>query len=107
VPKTWDGRESSSFRLPLAALNAAPKPISESQYYGLPEINLKTYPVYTPDKEPPGYIEWLQRRTPQPLVDPSKLHTLADWIEAGKEVFYGRELPRFTGSEDNLQLIRD
>jgi hypothetical protein len=73
----------------------------------LPEVNLKTYPVYTPDKEPRGYMDWLRQQEPKPLVDISKLRSEADWIAAGREVFYGRELPRFTGSEDNLQLIRD
>jgi len=107
VPKVWDDRDIASFRLPLAGLGAPPKLISEREYYALPEVNLKTYPVYTPDKEPAGYIEWLQQRDPEPLVDVSKLKTDADWIAAGREVFYGRELPRFTGSEDNLKLIRD
>jgi len=107
VPKVWDDRDVASFRLPLAGLGAPPKLISEREYYALPEVNLKTYPVYTPDKEPAGYIEWLQQRDPEPLVDVSKLKTDADWIAAGREVFYGRELPRFTGSEDNLKLIRD
>ena len=107
VPKVWDDRDIAGFRLPLAGLGAPPKLISEREYYALPEVNLKTYPVYTPDKEPAGYIEWLQQRDPAPLVEISKLKTDADWIAAGREVFYGRELPRFTGSEDNLKLIRD
>src|ERR1700689_4994572 len=42
-----------------------------------------------------------------PAGDVGKLHTREDWIAAGREVFYGRELPRFSGSEDNLKLIRD
>ena len=107
IPKVWDDRDIAGFRLPLAGLGKSPQLISEREYYALPEVNLKTYPVYRPDKEPPGYIEWLKRQEPQPLVDTSKLKTDADWIAAGREVFYGRELPRFTGSEDNLQLIRD
>ena len=106
-PKVWDDRDIAGFRLPLAGLGAPPRLISERDYYALPEINLKTYPVYTPDKEPKGYLEWLQQQDPKPLVDVSKLKTEAGWIAAGREVFYGRELPRFTGSEDNLQLIRD
>src|SRR5207245_3761773 len=81
--------------------------ISEHDYYTLPEINLKTYPVYTPDREPAAYMNWLSRQEPKPLVDVPQLKTDADWIAAGREVFYGRELPRFTGSEHNLQMIRD
>lgn len=107
IPKVWDDRDVADFRLPVAGLGKAPKLISEQQYYALPEVNLKTYPVYTPEKEPPGYLDWLKEQEPKPLVDVSTLKTEADWIAAGREVFYGRELPRFTGSEDNLQLIRD
>lgn len=107
VPKVWDDREAATFRLPLAGLGAPPKLLSESDYYALPEVNVKTYPVYTPDQEPKGYLDWLNQQEPQPLVDISKLKTEADWIAAGREVFYGRELPRFSGSEDNLKLIRD
>ncbi len=40
-------------------------------------------------------------------MDVTTLHSRADWIAAGREVFYGRELPRFSGSEDSYQLIRD
>src|SRR5438132_9986300 len=99
VPKVWNQKEVATYRLPLAGLGKAPQLISEQEYYKLPEVNVKTYPVYTPDKEPAGYLEWLQKQDPQPLIDVDKLRTDADWIAAGREVFYGRELPRFTGSE--------
>jgi mono/diheme cytochrome c family protein len=107
VPRVWDDHDLDGFRLPLAGLGRPPQLISAKQYYALPEANLKTYPVYTPDKEPKGYMEWLAQQEPKPLVDLSKLKTDTDWIAAGREVFYGRELPRFTGSEHNLQMIRD
>src|SRR5690242_18144005 len=64
VPKLWDQKEIAGYRLPLAGLGHAPKLISEQEYYKLPEVNLKTYPVYTPDKEPAGYLEWLQKQDP-------------------------------------------
>jgi hypothetical protein len=107
VPSPWSDASIAGFRLPLAGLGRAPKMVSGTAYYALPEVNLKTYAVYTPDKEPTGYIEWLQSRDPEPMVDVSKLHTRADWIAAGRDVFYERELPRYSGSEDNLKLIRD
>ena len=107
VPKSWRDSDLVGYRVPLAQLGKPPQMISEHDYYALPESNVKTYPVYTPDKEPAGYIDWLKNQDPKPLVDVSKLHTEADWLAAGKEVFYGRELPRYTGSEDNLQLIRN
>jgi hypothetical protein len=107
VPQAWADSSVAGYRTPLAALGHAPKMVSGARYYALPEYNLKTYPVYTPDKEPPNYIDWLKQQEPQPLVDIGKLRTQEDWIAAGREVFYGRELPRFSGSEDNYQLIRD
>jgi hypothetical protein len=106
-PQSWTDKQLAGFRTPLAGLNKAPQMLPEQAYYALPENNLKTYPVYTPDKEPANYLDWLKQQDPKPLVEVDKLHTQADWIAAGKEVFFGRELPRFTGSEDNLQLIRN
>ena len=107
IPPAWSDADLAGYRVPLAGLGKAPVLVSEHDYYALPEANLKTYVVYTPDKEPPGYIQWLKQQDPQPLVDVNKLKTQADWLAAGREVFYGRELPRFSGSEDNLQLIRN
>jgi hypothetical protein len=65
VPKVWDDHDVADFRLPLAGLGHSPRLISEKEYYALPEVNLKTYPVYTPDKEPAGYIDWLNQQEPQ------------------------------------------
>ena len=107
VPQAWDDAHVAGYRLPLVGLGHPPKMVSGSRYYALPEYNVKTYPVYAPDREPKDYIDWLKQQDPQPLVDVAKLHTQADWVAAGREVFYGRELPRFSGSEDNLQLIRN
>lgn len=105
--RAWADQAVAGYRLPLPGLGRAPRVLTEAEYYALPEVNLKTYPVYTPDKEPPNYMQWLREQGPKPLVDIASLRTEADWIAAGREVFYGRELPRFTGSEDNLQLIRN
>lgn len=107
IPPVWRDSDIAGYRLPLAGLGHPPKVVSEQEYYALPEVNLKTYPVYAPDKEPAGYMSWLEQQEPQPLVDITKLKTEADWIAAGREVFYGRELPRFSGSEHNLQMIRN
>jgi len=40
-----------------------------------------------PGREPAGYWEMLQHVRPSPLIEPDKLKTEADWIEAGKRVF--------------------
>lgn len=107
VPMAWSDKDIAGYRLPLAGLGKPPALISEREFYALPEVNLKTYPVYAPDREPANYIEWLKAQDPKPLVDVASLRTDADWIAAGREVFYGRELPRFSGSEHSLQMIRD
>lgn len=107
VPQVWRDVDLANFRTPLAGLGHPPKVVSEADYYSLPEANVKTYPVYAPGKEPAGYIEWLKQQDPKPMVDPAQLKTEADWVAAGKEVFEGRELPRFSGSEDNLAIIHD
>jgi hypothetical protein len=62
--------------------------VSSDYYYRLQVRPIyKAYPVYAPDKEPPGYIEWLAKQEPEIVFDPTKLHTEADWIRAGELVF--------------------
>ena len=66
VPSPWSDSSIAGYRLPLAGLGHAPKMVSGKAYYALPEANLKTYPVYTPDKEPKGYLDWLESPGPGP-----------------------------------------
>src|SRR4030095_6611808 len=87
IPKTWDQKALEDWATPLATLNAQPKHITPEQYYALPVDNLRTYPVYVEEKAPPGYWEFLQRVGPQPLIEPEKLKTQADWLNAGRIVF--------------------
>jgi hypothetical protein len=47
----------------------------------------KSYPVYAPGKEPPGYLDWLKQQEPEIVFDAAKLKTEADWIRAGELVF--------------------
>src|SRR5678816_4426083 len=47
----------------------------------------KSYPIYHPDKEPPGYLDWLAQQDPQVEFDPAQLKTSEDWIRAGELVF--------------------
>ena len=87
IPRTWDDAALADWPTPVAGLNIRPTHISNKDYYSLPIENLRTYPVYFPGKEPKGYWEMLQRAGPQPLIEPEKLKTEADWIEAGRRVF--------------------
>jgi mono/diheme cytochrome c family protein len=78
----------------LAGLNVRPGHFSAEEYYRAPIDNHRTYPVYEADREPAGYWEMLHNIGPKPLVEPEKLKTEADWIEAGRRVF--DELDHFT-----------
>lgn len=87
IPLVWDAKALEDWATPLAGLNIRPTHMSPAQYYSLPEDNLKTWPVYLAGKEPPGYWEMLQHVGPQPMIEPGKLRTDADWVEAGRTVF--------------------
>jgi hypothetical protein len=91
IPKTWDEKELIESRLPLAESTVTPIDPPESYYSKIPALVLyKSYPIYHPDKEPAGYIEWLLRQEPQIAFDSSRLKTTDDWIRAGETVFQTR-----------------
>jgi len=87
IPTTWDEAALVDWATPLAGLNVRPTHISSKEYYSLPIENLRTYPVYFPSREPEGYWQMLQHVGPKPLIEPEKLKTETDWIEAGRIVF--------------------
>src|SRR6266568_2865513 len=87
VPKVWDEAAFADWATPVAGLNVRPTHISAKEYYSLAVDNLRTYPVYFPGREPQGYWEMLQRIGPKPLIEPEKLKSEADWVEAGRRVF--------------------
>ncbi|MBL8187344.1 MAG: hypothetical protein JNK38_05025, partial [Acidobacteria bacterium] len=96
IPRTWVDAEMAAVEVPLADPTGSPKHISAEYYYQIPVRNIyKTYPIYAPGKEPPGYLEWLKQQEPQIIFDASKLKTEADWIKAGELVF---DAPIDTGS---------
>jgi hypothetical protein len=87
IPKAWDEDALRDWATPLAGLNEPPTHLSAKEYYSFKTENLRTYPVYFPGREPDGYWEMLQRVGPQPLIEPDKLQTEDDWVNAGKLVF--------------------
>lgn len=93
VPRIWDARHLATWATPVAGVNTTPNFYSEEEYYAAPVDNLRTYPVYHPDFEPKGYRESLKKQGPQPMIEPAKLRTERDWIEAGRRVFEGLDLP--------------
>jgi hypothetical protein len=93
IPKTWDDAALADWATPVAGLNVRPTHMSEKEYYSMRVENLRTYPVYYPGREPEGYWEMLQHVGPKPLIEPEKLKSEADWIEAGRIVFDEADLP--------------
>ena len=108
IPPVWDEKALLSMRLPLVVPGHEPSYFPKSYYYQLAARPIyKSYPVYRPGFEPPGYFEYLQQQTPQIAFDPAKLITQEDWIRAGEAVFdapsgYGRIAA--VGEPDNQYL---
>jgi mono/diheme cytochrome c family protein len=88
VPRVWDESALERWATPLAGLNERPTHMSAAEYYAIPEENLRTYPVYMPEREPAGYWETLLHAGPQRLIEPDRIETDADWVAAGKSVFF-------------------
>ena len=87
VPRIWDDAALVDWATPVAGLNVRPAHYSSAEYYSVPGDNLRTYPVYHPDSEPPGYWQELQKKKPEPLVDVSTIRTKEDWIAVGERAF--------------------
>jgi hypothetical protein len=88
IPVVWDDKALAGAVVPLADPAATPVQIPSRYYYGIPVRPIyKSYPVYRPDREPPGYVEWLKRQDPQIAFDAAALKTREDWIRAGEIVF--------------------
>lgn len=88
IPRVWDDQALATLEVPLAVPEDSPKFVSSNWYYKIPVRPIyKSYPVYRPDKEPPGYMEWLKQQEPQIVFDSTKLKTKEDWIKAGELVY--------------------
>ena len=103
VPKIWDDRALANWATPVAGLNVRPAHYSSAEYYAAPVENLRTYPVYHPDAEPPGYWDELRTKKPEPLIDAREMRTAADWVKAGERAF--REMDNVFTRTDDPALI--
>jgi hypothetical protein len=106
VLKTWDDAEVASSLVPLAQAGASPAHVKADYYYRIPVRPIyKTYPIYAPGKEPPGYLEWLKKQEPETIeFDVSKFKTQEDWIKAGEMVF---DTPIFYESVPSFADVRN
>jgi hypothetical protein len=88
IPKLWDESELAAMTLPPARKEGHIVYASSGYFYAMPGLEIyKTYPVYRPDREPPGYLDALRKREPVIIFDPATLRTAADWVRAGELVF--------------------
>jgi hypothetical protein len=105
VPNAWSDSDLAEWATPLPVLGARPGFFSEAEFYKLPVRPLyRAYPVYHPDREPKSYWEWVQKQPPKALLEPQKLHTQNDCLEAGRIVF--QELYLAIGFPDLIPLVR-
>lgn len=95
VPKVWDSQALSDWATPLAHSGTRPGHFSEAEYYRAPVDNYRTYPVYQPDREPPGYWDSLKKKRPEPLIEIGKTGPGFDWTAAGKRAWEELDVPFF------------
>src|ERR1051325_3411377 len=104
MPKTWDEEMVQSTNLPVIGGPKVQHMPSE-YYYRIPVRPIyKSYPVYEPGKEPPGYMEWLKQQEPEIIKFDTKGFTEADWIKAGDIVFHA---PTYYNSIMTLEDVRN
>jgi hypothetical protein len=88
IPKTWADADVTALEVPRANPKYSPVHITEKAYYQLPTRTIyRSYPVYAPQREPAGYMDWLKRQEPENAFDPTRLNSREDWIAAGEIVF--------------------
>jgi hypothetical protein len=105
IPQTWDASELSSFEVPLVNADRSAEHVSPGYYYRIPVRPIyKSYPIYEPGREPPGYMNWLAQQEPEVVFDASRLRSEADWIAAGEAVF---DAPIGHGATFKLSQVRD
>ncbi len=93
TPRLWTDEALKGWALPVSGVNATPNFYSEAEYYAAPVGDeLRTYPVYVKDKEPPGYRERLVAGGPQPLIEIGRSRTDAEWAALGRDIFEGFDL---------------
>jgi hypothetical protein len=111
IPRTWDDTQMATLEIPLADPVGSPKHASADYYYRIPVRPIyKSYPVYAPGHEPPGYLNWLKQQEPVIVWDDNghkpPLQTEADWIKAGEIVFDAPIALKGQGDVDATEVRR-
>ncbi len=105
APKVWDEAELAEWATPLAGLGKRPGHFSTREYYAAPVDNLRTYPVYHPDREPEGHWEKIKALRPEPLIETGQAFTEEEWAREGRRVFEELDVP-FVRSGDAKLIDR-
>ena len=87
APRIWSDEALRDWPNVVMGVNARPRLYSEAEFYAAPLDNIRSYPVYHPDREPPGYLESLRQRGSEPLIQIGKARTRQEWIDAGSRVW--------------------
>jgi hypothetical protein len=91
VPKAWDEDALATMEVPLADPKFSAKHVPAKYYYDIPVRPIyKSYTIYHPKHEPPGYLDWLKKQEPEVVWGKGKsppLKNEADWIKEGENVF--------------------
>lgn len=105
IPKVWNEAALQAQDVPLIKPEASARYIVDADfYYRIPVRRLwKSYPVYHPAKEPPAYLDGLDKAEPEEVViDPARMKTPEDWIRAGEQVF---EAPIYYEGQDGIDKL--
>jgi hypothetical protein len=88
VPRLWNDAEWSAMTLPAARVRTRILYLTSEHYYKIPEqAAWKSYKVYAPDREPPGYKDRLKTLDPEIVFEASQPKTVSEWRTAGEILF--------------------
>jgi hypothetical protein len=108
VPHMWDDQAMATLEVASPTPRGSPGHASADYYYRIPVRPIyKSYPIYAPGHEPPGYMDWLKQQQPEIIWDAAHLPSLeteADWIKAGDIVF---DAPSVFNFPETLAEVRD
>ena len=105
VPKVWDDEAIASLEVPLPHAGFSPVHVRADYYYRIPVRTIyKSYTVYHPDREPPGYWDRLKRQVPEQGWPARQPETEAEWVNAGEVAFHA---PLDMDSVVTVEEVRD
>src|SRR4030095_7702264 len=107
IPNTWDDEAIATLEVPLANPVGSPKHVSADYYYRIPVPAIyKSYPVYAPGHEPPGYMDRLKGQEPVLVLEaPTTFESIVTLARARDPVWY-REVDTPIASDGTMPFLR-